>query len=119
MFTASMANINKALQVKTYTDPRQKLPSHFCAYILVFDQKASKTLPPYCGPRVDHGIELEKDKEGQEPKVPWGPLYSMSQDKLLVLRKTLNKLLDKGFIMVSSSPVAALVLFAKKLGGRL
>jgi len=64
-----MANINKALQVKTYTDPRQKLPSHFCAYVLVFDQKASETLPPYCGPGVDHGIELEKDKEGQEPKV--------------------------------------------------
>ena len=43
----------------------------------------------------------------------------MSQDKLLVLRKTLNKLLDKGFIRVSSSLVAAPVLFAKKLGGRL
>ena len=85
----------------------------------MFDQKASKTLPPYYGPRVNHGIKLEKDKEGQEPKVPWGPLYSMSQDKLLVLRKTLNKLLDKGFIRVSSSPIAAPVLFAKKLGGRL
>ena len=69
MFVASMANINKVLQVKTYTDPRQKLPNHFYAYILVFDQKVSKTLPPYYGPRVNHGIKLEKNKEGQEPKV--------------------------------------------------
>ena len=79
----------------------------------------SNTLPPFCGPRVDHRIKLEKDKEGQELKVPWGPLYNMSQDKLLVLRKTLNKLLDKGFIRVSSSLAAAPVLFAKKLGGGL
>ena len=69
MFITSIANINKALQVKTYIDPRQKLPSHFCAYVLVFNQKVSKTLPPYYKPRVNHGIKLEKDKEGQEPKV--------------------------------------------------
>ena len=76
-------------------------------------------LPSYYRPRVNHRIKLEKDKEGQEPKVLWGPLYSILWDKLLVLRKTLNKLLDKGFIRVSSSPVAAPVLFAKKLRGRL
>ena len=64
-----MANINKALQVKTYTDPRQKLPSYFYAYLLVFNQKASKTLPPYYRPRVNYKIKLEKNKEGQEPKV--------------------------------------------------
>ena len=43
----------------------------------------------------------------------------MSRDELLVLRKTLNELLDKGFIRVSSSLAAALILFVKKLGGRL
>ncbi len=43
----------------------------------------------------------------------------MLQDKLLVLRKTLSKLLDKGFIKVSSSLAAAPILFTKKLGGRL
>ena len=76
-------------------------------------------LPPYYRPRVNYKIELEKDKEGQEPEVPWGPLYSMLRDELLVLRKTLNELLDKGFIRVSSSPAAAPVLFAKKPGGGL
>jgi hypothetical protein len=43
----------------------------------------------------------------------------MSRDELLVLRKTLNELLDKGFIRVSGSPTAAPVLFARKLGGGL
>ena len=43
----------------------------------------------------------------------------MSRGKLLVLRKTFIKLLDKNFIRVSYSPAAAFILFAKKPGGRL
>ncbi len=43
----------------------------------------------------------------------------MSRDELLVLRKTLTKLLDKEFIYVSSSPAAVLVLFIQKLRGGL
>ena len=43
----------------------------------------------------------------------------MSRDELLVLRKTLTDLLDKEFIRVSNSLVAALVLFVRKLGGGL
>ena len=43
----------------------------------------------------------------------------MSYKELQVLYKTLNKLLDKDFIRVSNSLVAALVLFIQKLGGGL
>ena len=43
----------------------------------------------------------------------------MSRDELLILRKTLIDLLDKGFIRVSNSPTAALVLFVKKPEGGL
>jgi hypothetical protein len=43
----------------------------------------------------------------------------MSREELLVLRKTLTDLLDKGFIQVGNSPAAALVLFVKKPGGGL
>ena len=43
----------------------------------------------------------------------------MSRDELLILRKTLIDLLDKGFIRVSNSPATALVLFVKKLKGGL
>ena len=41
----------------------------------------------------------------------------MIYDKLLVLRKTLNELLDKGFIRTNNSPVGAPVLFVKKKEG--
>lgn len=47
------------------------------------------------------------------------PLYSMSKESLLVLRKTLTELLDKGFIQASSSPAGAPVIFVKKPGGGL
>jgi hypothetical protein len=71
------------------------------------------------GRGINYAIELEKDNGGREKEVPWGPLYSISRDKLLVLRKTLIGLLDKGFIRVSNSLVAAPVLFIKKPGGGL
>ena len=41
----------------------------------------------------------------------------MIRDELLVLRKTLNELLDKGFIRASNFLAGAPVLFAKKEGG--
>ena len=39
----------------------------------------------------------------------------MSRDELLILRKTLTELLDKGFIRISNSLVAIPVLFIRKL----
>ena len=41
----------------------------------------------------------------------------MSKDELLVVKKYINKYLNKGFICFSISLVAAPILFAKKLGG--
>ena len=46
-------------------------------------------------------------------------MYNMSRDELLVLRKTITELMDKGFIKMSKSPAGAPVLFAKKPGGGL
>jgi hypothetical protein len=43
----------------------------------------------------------------------------MTQEELIVLQKTLSKLLQKGFIRVSHSPAAAPVLFVQKPGGGL
>ena len=43
----------------------------------------------------------------------------MLRDELLILQKTLTDLFDKGFIRVSNSLTAALVLFIKKPGGGL
>ena len=41
----------------------------------------------------------------------------MIRNELLVLQKTLNKLLDKGFIRANNSLIRAQVLFVKKEGG--
>ena len=43
----------------------------------------------------------------------------MSKDELLVLRKTLNEYLDKGYIRASKLEGGAPILFVKKLGGGL
>jgi hypothetical protein len=43
----------------------------------------------------------------------------MSKEELLVLRKSLDELLEKGYIKASISEAAAPVLFVKKPGGRL
>ena len=43
----------------------------------------------------------------------------MSKEELLILRKTLIELLDKGYIRASNLLAAALVLFVKKPSGGL
>ena len=44
-------------------------------------------------------------------------MYRITYNELLILQKTLNELLDKGFIRINNSPVRAPVLFVKKKGG--
>ena len=118
VFSASIADIQKALKEKTKTDPSTKLPNYYHEYLDIFDQWEAEKLPPKRGQGIDHKIELIQT-DGKTPEVPWGPLYAMSRDELLVLRKTLTDLLDKGFIRVSNSPAAAPVLFVRKPRGGL
>ena len=120
-FAASLADIEKALKVKsklTRAEVEEKLPLHYRKYLDVFDPDKATQLPPH-RPGVDIEIPIEKDEKGRDKEVPWGPLYSMSRQELLVLRKELTGLLDKGFIKLSKSPAGAPVLFAKKPGGGL
>jgi hypothetical protein len=119
VFSASMADINRALAKKVRKDPRELLPQRYHQFLDVFDRNQAEKLPPVRGKGKDHSIELIPDDDGKRPEVPWGPLYSMSRDELLVLRKTLTEMLDKGFIRVSNSSAAAPVLFVKKPGGGL
>ena len=110
IFSATMGDIQKALTPKSYIDPRTKLPPQYKDFLQLFCPKEASQLPPYRGEGIDHKIELVQN-EGKDPEVPWGPLYSMSQEELMVLRKTLADLLDKNFIRVSHSSAAAPVLF--------
>ncbi|KAI0998217.1 hypothetical protein K3495_g9978 [Podosphaera aphanis] len=80
--------------------------------------REDRVLPPH-RPGVDTRVKLLKDEQGQDREVPWGPLYSMTREELLVLRKTLTDLLDKNWIRASSSPGGTPVLFIKKPNGGL
>lgn len=109
---ASIEDIRKALEPKIFVDPVAKVPSHYHERLKVFDQSEADVLPPHRD--CDHEIKLQP---GTTP--PHGPLYSMSEDELLVLRKFLKENLEKGFIRASTSPAASPVLFARKPGGGL
>lgn len=110
----------KALKEKTHSDPRTKLPTRYHDFLDVSDRRTANTLPSLCGNAIDHKIDIEADPlTGREATVPWGPLYPMTRDELLVLCKTLTELLDKGFIRVSISAVGGPVPFVKKPGGGL
>jgi len=118
IYSASLRDIEKALAPKKRTDPRSKLPECYQDYLSVFDYQQADKLPPH-RPGIDHQIPLQQGPNGKDLDPPWGPLYGMTRDELIVLRKTLTELLDKNFIRVSSSPASAPILFVKKPGGGL
>jgi hypothetical protein len=111
IFTASLQNIEKTLSKfnKKLTDPLTKLPEYYKHQLDCFKKEIADQLPPH-RPGIDHVIPTQTEE------IPWGPLYNISKEELLVLRKTLTKLLNKGFIRISSSSAGAPVLFARKSG---
>ena len=77
----------------------------------VFNGTYADSLPPHRS--FDHAIDL---KPGKEP--PFGPLYSLSQKELEILREYLKKMLASGKISPSKSPAGSPVLFVPKPHGR-
>ena len=68
--------------------------------------------------KTNHEIEpLESEKK--KPTVFWGPLYNISKDEFLVLKKTLAEYLDKNVIRINNSPAATPVFFIRKPEGNL
>ena len=116
IFSVSLADIQKALTRKEYRDPAQYAPDWLMPVINAFNRQDAKPLPPH-RKRIDHEINFVEGKTNDD--VPAMPLYQMSKDQLLVLRKTLTELLDNGFIRVSNSPASAPIIFVKKPGGGL
>ena len=119
IFSVTLADIQKALKGKTRSDPNKVLPGWLKDLAEAWSYQSAWKVPPL-RPGFNHRIELvDKDKHGKEPELPWGPLYNMSTEELLVLRKELTHYLDKGYIRASRSSAGAPVLFAKKPGGGL
>ena len=124
-FTAVTAStstdIEKALTRKihpTLETLKKILPPEISDMAPLFSMREAEKLAPH-RKGVDHCIEIRKQPDGTQHSLPWGPLYSMSKEELLVLRKSLDELLKKGYIRPSTSEAAAPVLFVRKPGGGL
>ena len=118
---AIASDIEKALQTKEYPslgELQEKLPPEIRDMAPLFCQREADKLPPH-RPGIDHRIDIRELPDGSLPALPWGPLYGMSKEELLVLRKSLDDLLKKGYIRPSTSEAAAPVLFVRKPGGGL
>ena len=95
IFSVSLVDIQKALTRKEYRDPAQYTPDWLMLVINAFNRHDAKTLLPH-RKGIVHEINFVEGKTNDD--VPAMPLYQMSKDQLLVLRKTLIELLDNGFI---------------------
>ncbi|POS84283.1 hypothetical protein EPUL_003669 [Erysiphe pulchra] len=114
IFSVTLADIQKALAPdKDVVTSLDKLPKKYKKFSNLFQKEITDKLTPH-RPGCDHEIKLQDGKDA-----PWGPLYGMSRDGLLFLRKTLTDLLDKSYIRASSSPSGAPVLFVRIPGGGL
>ena len=69
MFFTSIADIKKALTIRTETDPRTKLLEYYFEFLGAFDRLEAEKPPPLRGPGTDYTIKLEK-VDRKEPTVP-------------------------------------------------
>jgi hypothetical protein len=114
VYAVTLYEINKALGNQDLQDKplEEVIPKEYHEFLPLFSKVIAETLPPHRP--YDHKIKLQ---EGFTP--PFGPIYSLSQKELGVLKEWIQKTLSKGFIRSSSSPCGAPVLFAPKPGGGL
>jgi hypothetical protein len=99
-----MEDINKTLfkldrrdSISNSEKVRKKLSKKIKGLERCFDDDESTAIPLY-RPGRNHAIPLEKGEQGRERNVPWEPLYEMFRKELLILKKILMDLLDKGWI---------------------
>jgi hypothetical protein len=90
-----------------------KLPDEYQNFADVFSKSESSILPSYCS--IDHKIELLPDAALFKAH----PLYSMSANQLIALKKYFTKALRKEWIVPNVAEYESLVLFAKKPNGKL
>ena len=88
------------------------LPPELKEFRPLFESQSAKNLPAH--QPWDHTIPLQ---EGKQP--PYGPIYSLSETELAVLRDYISDNLENGFIRPSTSPAGAPILFVKKKDGSL
>jgi hypothetical protein len=112
IFAVFMKNLKIQLKKQdssTVTDPKSVILSKYHDFLNVFFKKKADILSSHR--KHDHRIELEKDHESDHE---YAPLYNLSKEELLLVKKYLKEHLDKNFIESSTASYASLILFAKK-----
>ena len=69
MFSASIADIDKALNVKPRIKPKTIVPEQYWDYLNVFDEDEINQLPPIRGKGINHGIELLEEKRSKKSTI--------------------------------------------------
>jgi hypothetical protein len=95
IFIVSLIDIDKALIEKKKIDPYIKLPKYYYEFLPLYSPDEANKLLSLYREEIDYTIELKRNKDNTEKEFPWGPLYNISRDKFLILRKILIELLDK------------------------
>jgi hypothetical protein len=115
ILSVRMEDVEKELRKKRIWSDKEiisRLPKEFADLVKLFQEGEGEKLPPH-RPGIDHKINLRKDKNGDPLPLPWCPLYNMSTEELLVLKKKIRELLALGYIRPSASEAGAPVLFAE------
>ncbi len=99
-------------EARSETDPRSVILEEYHDLLDIFSKKDSDTLLFHR--KYDHKIILEEQQRHGHAS-----LYKILPQKLNTVKCYLHSHLAKGFIQVSSAPYLSLVLFVKKLGGRI
>lgn len=95
------------------SDPEApQIPECYLDFKDTFSKEKAGVLPALDG--RTHAIETEPGAE-----ISWGPIYSLAEAELKVLREYLDEALGRGWIRRSISPAGAPVLFVPKKGGQL
>jgi hypothetical protein len=89
------------------------IPQEYEQFRRLFEEETGpEALPKH--QEWDHEIILQEKKEPG-----FGPIYSLSEKELEVLRDYLDKMIKKGFIRESKSPAGYPLLFVEKKNGKL
>ena len=88
-----------------------KVPAKYFDYSDVFSIENIMELPKY-NKINNHAIKLEKGKQ-----LFFGPIYSLGQVELEILKTYIKTNLANGFIRPSKSSAGALILFNRKSNG--
>jgi hypothetical protein len=90
-----IAKVLKPTEYPSIEALRRKLHPELNDMIPLFNKREAEKLAPH-REGIDHKVNIKKQSDGTSFALPWGPLYSMSKEELLVLRKSLDDLLKRG-----------------------